>query len=302
MSFLHRYKTFDEILPDFLGERKIMLKPRSYAGDISRFKHFRIWLTEQGLINIPLKKITNQDISRYFVYLAGRLDKPTSQKYFVSLRMLWQYSQKIKEVGIDLPFDMVVFPKKKGDFSPQLIPKEKYDDLMADIRANDFQLYVACMTVYYCFIRPRIELRLLKTEDVNMEAGFIRITDEHAKTGFLRYATITPELKEAFIEYGINEAPKGLYVFGKKRKIGVRHIGINSFSERFNVYRNRHGISKGVKFYSNKHTGMTDMLNSGVPLPVVQGQAGHLRLSSTQHYVKKYSNIINSILKDYIKK
>ena len=90
-------------------------------------------------------------------------------------------------------------------------------------------------------------------------------------------------------------------MFGSKGRITQKHIGVNSLASRFNVFRNKHGLSKGVKFYSFKHSGITDMLNAGVPLIAVQGQAGHTRLSSTQHYAKKYTGIVNPDIKTYLR-
>jgi integrase len=301
MKLFKTYRTFEEILPEHLTERKIALTHRSFAGEVSKFRRFDSWLNSHDLHDKSLRKISNRDIARFFVEIAGELDKPTCQKYFISIRGLWQFAFKVGEIGKTLPFDLVVFPTKKDDYSPALIPREDFCELMEDIKKNDRQLYLASMIVYYAFIRPGRELRLLKTDDFNFELGYIRVIAQNAKTRKQRFVTIPPELMEVCIAYGIDDADPGLFVFGSKGKISKRHIGINSLAARFNVFRTKHGLSRKVKFYSFKHTGMTDMLNAGVPLLAVQGQAGHDRLTSTQHYAKKYAGIINPSIKTYLR-
>lgn len=301
MNIFKKYRRFNEILPEFIAERRISLSSRSYEGEVSKFRRFEKWLCEHKLNGVSLRKITNRDISMFFVEIANELDRPTCQKYFLTIRLLWSYASKIGEVKKEIPFDLVVFPPKKADYSPDLIPKEVFDVMMADIRINDPQLYLASMIEYYAFIRPGRELRLLKTDDFNFDQGYIRITEDHAKTGKQRYATMTPELMNICKWYGIDVAQSGLYVFGSKGRMSHRHIGINSLAARFNVFREKYHLSHRVKFYSFKHTGMTDMLNAGVPLLAVQGQAGHDRLTSTQHYAKKYAGIIIPNIKSYLR-
>lgn len=302
MNIFKTYRTFNQVYPDFLKERKIVLKDRTYTGYVGRIALFSRYLIDVKLSDVPLRKITNQDIARFFAYLAsGRgLDKPTCQKYYVTIKKIWEYASKIGEVDKkELPFDLVVFPSKKGDFSPELIPKEVFEDLVADMKENDPQLHLAAMIQYYAFIRPGTELRKLKVEDFNFEQKTIRVSEMVAKTKITRYATITKDLFEILIEYEINKAPKDKYVFGKKERFADKHVGINSFSYRFRQFKIKYKLHERVRFYSFKHTGITDMLNSGMPLIYVQAQAGHSRLSSTQHYAKKYGGIVNQEMLNY---
>lgn len=301
MSILKVYKTFNEISILFLKERNISLKYRTYKGYVGRINLFNIYLKNNKLDTIPLRKLSNVDISNFFVYLIKdrNLDKPTCQKYYITLTKVWKYAIKLNEYNKqELPFNLVVFPNKKGDFSPDLIPKNIFNILINDIKRNDYELYVAAMIQYYAFIRPNCELRKLKTDDFDFVKNTIKVSETIAKTKVTRYVTITIELLEILLEYGIKDAPKNKYIFGKKHRFDDSYIGINNFSYRFRYFRKKHNLDIKVKFYSFKHTGITDMLNSGVPLISVQWQAGHFRLSSTQHYAKKYGdttdiNIIN---------
>jgi integrase len=68
---------------------------------------------------------------------------------------------------------------------------------------------------------------------------------------------------------------------------------------RFNKYRERHKIDKGVKFYSFKHTGLTDLINSKmVSLPQLQQHAGHDKITSTEKYIINHGGITNDVIKE----
>lgn len=300
MNIFKTYKTYDEILPGFLAARRIVLNPRTYSCDFGKVAVFSDWLKDNQLSSVPLKKLTNQQIASFFAHLATdkQLDRSTLQKYFVVIRMVWQYAFKIKEyTERDLPFDLVVFPLKHIDSSPDLIPKEIFVPLTQAMRMKDPMIYLAAMLEYYAFIRPREEVRKLRTEYFNLGNRSIFIPE--TKTKKARYATITPELMEILIWYGLDKAPSGKYIFCRKGIFGDNYVSVNYFEYHFDKFKKLFNLPKRCVFYSFKHTGITDMLNNGVALKSVMEQAGHERLSSTQHYAKKYASGPNADMLKY---
>ncbi len=300
MSIFKTYGTFDEIKHNFLTLRKVELEEKSYNGDESKLNVFSDWLTLQNLNNAPLKKITNQQLAGFFVFLDNLgLECSTIKRYYIPVKMVWKYAHEIGQYeSNDLPFNLVRFPKQKKDHSPELIPKEKFADLMQDMKEHDPVIYFGANCIYYAFTRPRCELRKLKPEDFFLDKGYIKVDASIAKTDITRYPTITADLMEVIKWFGIEDAPKGKYIFGTKG-YADDYTSENQLSFHFNKFRVRHGLSDGVKYYSFKYSGLTDMLNAGVPLIYVMGQAGHKRLSSTQHYAKKYGDIANNTLLNY---
>ena len=300
MNLFKTYKTFDQILPDFLEEKKIVLKNKTFVGYVGRMRIFSCWLKEHSLSNTPINKLSNVDIAQFFSYLANhkKLDRPTCQKYFVTIRSLYQYAEKRNEVKY-MPFNLVVFPFKKADMSPEYIPKETLKKLILDIKETHPQLYLACMILYYCFIRPGVELRLLKIGDFNFEVGVIHVRQENAKTKKARTVTMPIDLIKICKEFGIDKVDKDLYVFGKKNKFNTSPININSLRVAFNQYRDKYKLSKGIKFYSLKHTGATNLANSKeVSIVAIQNQLGHDRLTSTEHYIKKRAGAVSLQIRD----
>jgi hypothetical protein len=83
MEIFKTHKTFNEILPAFLAEKEIELKQKTYMSYAGKTKVFTQWLKNNSLSNVALRKLTNQNISEFFLFLVKEksLDRPTCQKY-----------------------------------------------------------------------------------------------------------------------------------------------------------------------------------------------------------------------------
>jgi integrase len=215
-----------------------------------------------------------------------------------NIRSVFQYAQKREEVKI-IPFNLVVFPPKGKDKSAEVIPQDDLKKLLLEIKNKDPQLFLACMIEYYCFIRPGTELRFLKVENINLIEGTIKVISSDAKNGKSRIVTMPTHLIELCKEYGIDKADSNLFVFGKNKGIDRIPISVNMLRYRFNKYRDKFELSKGIKFYSFKHTGATMLHTSKIVSTVeLMNQLGHSHLTATQHYVKKHAGTINSEIRD----
>ena len=293
-------RTVDQILPEYLKEKKIVLKPASYRAHVGKTKMLSEWLSNNGYSDRPIRKIKNKHIHEFFMYLADvrDLDKATCERYRDTLRIFFKYAKSIKELD-KLPFKRVVLPIKKRDCKPKYIPKEYIVELLNTIRENDFQLFIASMIEYCSAVRPGDEMLNLKIKDIDFNNMTIKVGQLKAKTGKQRFADLTKELAVYLIEYGIKNADQEDYLFAQKHTYGKIKITKNNFPYRFNKYRDKLGIDKGVKFYSLKHTGATDLINTKLSsLPQLMKHLGHTKISSTEHYVLEHGGVTNDIIKD----
>ncbi len=313
MNLFRRYRTLDEILPDFLSDVSKQIDRRSFQGYLGKTQVFSEWLASQSLSNLPLRKISEINMESFFNYLTEErkgaskdsngnyiigLDQPTCQKYKYVLHKLWEYAEKRGEVDT-MPFGLITMPRKGKDMSSDAIAPEHLNLLASEIAKKDSQLYLAFMTEFYCFLRPGRELRLLKVGDVDLEHGTIQVITDHAKTKHKRIVTMPTQLIEIYKEQKIVENPKEFYVFGNKHKPGLEPCSVNMLRWRFNKVRDELNLPKGYKFYSGKHTGMTLLHNSNtVSMHDLMSQAGHSKLSSTQHYIKKHGGVVNTKIRD----
>jgi site-specific recombinase XerD len=300
MSFLKRYKRFDEVLAAFLPEKEIQVCRKAYLSYTRASFIFGEWLKSRDLHDKPMRKITAQDIADFSVYAAGlKYDKPTCEKFIMNLKVIFKYALKRDEID-KLPFDrdLIVFPKKGKDCSAALIPSHVVPQLLADIKEHDPQLFLACMLEFYCGIRPGREVRLVKVRNFDLKEGVLTIEAEMSKNGKTGRITMSDELVEICKVYGIADADPDLYVFGKNKHLDSRPLSENMLRFRFNKYRDKHGLSKDVKLYSFKHLGASYLVHSQtVDIEQLRQHLRHSNLSATQHYIKKVIGTQNNAIK-----
>lgn len=299
MKLFKTHKSYDEILPVFLMEKEIALSNRTLISYKGKTDDFGRWLAIRELRNVSLRKISQETISDYFIYLAKDrdLDRSTCEKYFLVLRSFFRYALKHGYVDF-VPFDFHTFPAKKVDKSPEVIAKDDLSILLNTIKQRDEQLYLACLIQYYCFIRPGTELRLMKVGDIDFQQGIIRVPMLAAKNRTTETVTMPNQLIDLCKEYKLDEADKSLYVFGKQKRPSMDTLSINMFRYRFNKIRDELNLSKGIKFYSLKCTGASNLHNSGMPMRGLMDQLRHKKLDATQHYVKKHFGTVNERIRD----
>jgi len=303
MNLFKKYRTFDEVLVPFLEGKKIEISNKSLAGYKGRTKMFSEWLEKNNLSSVPIKKISNDDYIRFFhECLVGerKLDRPTVKKYFQTICSVLNYAIDMDDMEFMPTFKGLKFPKKGKDCSAQLIPQEVLESLSNDMYNNDLQLYLAWCMEYYCGVRPRKEARLIQVNAFNLKDGVLRVDPKNAKTGKARFVTMADDLVEICKEYGIGTADPNAYVFGAKKGLGDKPISENMFCFRFNKFRDKYGLSEGVKFYSGKHQGASELIKIA-DLKTVQDHLGHSNITSTQHYVKRISCGVNENIKHNFK-
>lgn len=293
-------KTFNEIIPEFLAVVKIQVSDKVYKTYGAQLRRFSAFLETNKSSHLLIKEIPSTLVGNFFLELASthHLDRPTCQKYFISLRRMWQYA--IKHGYTDnLPFDTVEFPKKGEDMSSEVISPEHAKVLLTEIEKKDPQLYLACLTQYYCFLRPGKELRLLRVKDIDFNNGLIRVPQERAKNGHARTVTMPNHLLIEYQKQGVDKYDSDLFVFGKRKKPDTRPVSINMLRYRFNKYRDRNGMPQKYHFYSWKHRGSSVLHESRtVSMRELMDQLGHTKLSSTEHYVRKLSTGVNTRIKE----
>ncbi len=165
----------------------------------------------------------------------------------------------------------------------RVVLNEKEKAKLALLKEENFHFYVFCMTTYYCFIRPN-ELKKLKVENVNIEKNYITIPSSISKNRKTENVTIPNIFIEELKEH-IGKASKDLFLFGKKFVPGKQ--AVTNLFYHWEKVRKEYHFRKEVQFYSLKDTGITDMLNAGVPAIKVRDQARHSDLSITEIYTAR---------------
>ncbi|MBM6498985.1 tyrosine-type recombinase/integrase [Flavobacterium macrobrachii] len=182
-------------------------------------------------------------------------------------------------------FAIGIAKKKEGQKIRQLLDTDVKSKIKS-IEDLNFHYYALCMTTYFCFIR-RTELSKLLVRHVDILNSTITIPSEISKNKNTETITI-PKSFLPIISKHINFSNLDDFLFSTNDfKSGKNQLNPKKVSDTWEKFRKLLKISKVFQFYSLKDTGITDLLNSGVPSIKVRNQARHSELATTEKYTHR---------------
>ena len=237
---------------------------------------------------IPMKFIVELDtytLQNYLDYLYyERKNSPSTYNNhlrFLNIFLIWCKNKCFINAN---PAESIK-PKNKVQKKREVLS----DEVKAKVRTlhdTNFHYYVLCMLTYYCFIR-RTELTKLKVGDVHLHGGYIVIDGENSKNRKTESVTI-PDVFLPDLALHLSKAKNSDYLFSaNKFKAGTTPITPKKISDEWAKFRKLHKFDSKYQFYSLKDTGITDLLNSGIPAIKVRDQARHYDLKNTESYTAR---------------
>jgi integrase/recombinase XerD len=130
--------------------------------------------------------------------------------------------------------------------------------------------------LYDCGLRVS-ELAALKVEDLDMEAGLVRVRGKGGKERFVPFGEEAREVLDRYLE----EAGPVPYLLPGRFGGHLTRQGIWKIVKRC---LRLSGIAKEVSPHTLRHSFATHLLNNGADLRAVQMMLGHADISTTQIY------------------
>jgi integrase/recombinase XerD len=240
----------------------------SYRGDLEQFSRF---LKEKSLL-----RVAEQDL---FAFLGAKRGRASSAARRVStLKRFYQYCVRERRVGADPTLKLD--PPKRTPRFPKALSEADVEALLATPdTATPLGLRDRAMleTLYATGLRVS-ELVALKTFEVNLDAGVVRVVGKGNK--------------ERLVPLG-EEAADWISMYLKQRKSNSNALFITSrgrgmtrqaFWHLIRRYGARAIPSKKLSPHVLRHAFATHLINHGADLRVVQLLLGHADISTTQIY------------------
>lgn len=171
--------------------------------------------------------------------------------------------------------------------------EEKRRDLVTDnalvkvkeyLTANNQKGFLlVCMLIYSGFIRPK-EIRELRLRDIHIKDHCIIVPPEVSKNHCSRVVGITAEIEQLMQDLHLDVLPMDYYICGKDLVPNQIAASNALYSKAWIDMRKKLHLPETMQLYSLKDTGITNMLENGVPAIDVMKQAGHHDLSMTSRY------------------
>lgn len=268
----------------------------------SKLRIFNMWLDDKRMNENDITAISNDDVLSFFHFMIDMRKRSgnTIKKYKQILFAVFDYAMSLKQLNTN-PVYNVPACKRINDMAARPVYGNDIVTFKEHIKPLDPQLWMAIEFQFYTYLRPGLELRLLKIGDIDFARGLIYVDRENFKG---RRENVK-EIPEQFLrilreEYRLHTFARDMYVFGPNGMPGYEHLGKNNLRYRFTKFRTALNMPIEYKLYSWKHTGGVMASEAGVPEKDISDQMGHTTLSTTSHYLKaKGGRRINSIRRNY---
>ena len=262
----------------------------AYSRDLIRYRQF---LAQQ-----KIESFTEKDtpfILKYLILLRkSGLAARSRARHLVAIRGFYRFLVREKILRHD-PARLVDLPKTRLTL-PDVLSREDIERLL-QAPDTDKPLGVrdaAMLELLYAAGLRVSELVHVKLQDINLEAGFVRIFGKGAKERIVPIGMLAKEKIEHYLK---TVRPKQLkqasspFVFIAR---GDRPMTRQGFWKLLRRYALKAGFDKKITPHSLRHSFASHLLEGGADLRAVQVMLGHVDISTTQIYTH--------ITRDHLKK
>jgi len=214
--------------------------------------------------NTLLSRINESKIDKFKKDCIIRGCKKVSiNSYLRSVRVILNKAFRWKLLDKKVEFEFF----KIGERLPKIIEAEDRKAILSYAKKNDYEMYRVILFALWTGCR-RAEIARLQWQDV--QGDTCRIIGKGDKE---RVIPLLPKAQEAM---------------GAKKDIGhvfIHWVDLNKYSKKFKVIARACNIKKR-HLHNLRHTAGTAMLESGIPIEIVQEMLGHSDLSTTRIYAR----------------
>jgi len=252
----------------------------SYSRDLLRYHDF---LKQHGIDNIT--KTDTAIILKHMIALRNAgLGARSRARHLVSIRGFYRFLFNEKIIKTD-PSRLVDLPKLSLKLPDVLAVDEvsrllKTPDTDKPLGARD----AAMLELLYAAGLRVSELVNLKLQDINLEAGFVRVMGKGSKERVVPIGQHAKTKIEKYIENYRGPALKNklsTYLFIAR---AGKPISRQGFWKLLRRYADQARIHKKISPHSLRHSFATHLLEGGADLRAVQVMLGHVDISTTQIY------------------
>jgi len=243
---------------------------------------FAAWLHSEHTKN--LYEVTDIDLNAYFAFRHTTTKASSSNRRLAVLRRFYQYALRNGQIQID-PCLKLKSAKQPPRF-PKTLSEQHVESLLAapDVITPLGLRDRTMLEVMYASGLRVSELVLLKTIEVGMNEGVLRITGKGNKTRLVPFG----EEARVWIERYLKEARLTILKGKVNDALFVTALGGPMTRQMFWTLIKKYALQADVHVplspHTLRHAFATHLLNHGADLRVVQLLLGHADISTTQIY------------------
>lgn len=272
-------------IKEFLETKEKNVRPDTFRSYHSYLKWFNGFLQRSGKKQMPVKTFTERDAEKAMKELDARpnIGAATYNSYLEFFRNLFNYFIKRNWLK-ENPFNRISKRKeeqKRRDLIPPHVRQQIADYFVKTQQIPYLYIMQLC---YRCLIRPK-EILMLKIKDIDFVENIINLPADVAKNHNARTIGVPAEIM-AYLNKIQNHNPNE-YIFSNDYLPGSELKTSKDTSKTWAQMRTHLNLPMKYQFYSLKDTGITELLEKGVPSKYVKELADHSSLEVTERYMHK---------------
>lgn len=279
--------TLKKGLEEFLNARRDAVRPDTIRNYRSYLKWTTEYLAEQGKLLLPMKTFTAADAEKMAWTLAHRprIAIRTYNSYLHFFKNLFNFF--ISKTWLrENPFGRMSV-RKADEKRRTIIPLEDRTRIARYFMEHDLCPYLYVMQLCYkCLVRPK-EIMMLQIRHVDFVEKMLHIPAEVSKNHKPRTIAIPVEIMN-YLDLISHRDPEE-YIFSDDYLPGTELKTSRYTARTWAKMRKDLKLPSCYQFYSLKDTGITELLESGVPAKYVKELADHHSLSVTERYMHRTS-------------
>ncbi|MBW1995753.1 MAG: site-specific tyrosine recombinase XerD [Deltaproteobacteria bacterium] len=264
----------------------------SYSRDLCRYFEF---LEKKGVQNISTTD-TSMIIKHLMMLRDAGLGQRSRARHLVTIRGFYRFLTQEKVIendptrGVELPKSMLRLPDTLSvEEVTRLLnsldtksPRQARDAAMIEL------LYAAGLRVS--------ELVSLKVQDVNLNAGFVRVFGKGARERVIPIGTVAKDKIDVYLRkarHKLLKQHKSAYLFLARAGKPMTRQG---FWKLLKQYTRKAGIQKSITPHTLRHSFASHLLEGGADLRAIQEMLGHVDITTTQiytHVAREYLKIVH---------
>ena len=276
-------KIISDGIRDFLAEKAKSSRPDTLRSYTSYCKCLNNWLKRNSM-DKDMIALFSKDVAKQFMKSLENdsISNTTYNNYLSFMLLLFNHFISFGYIG-DNPFNGIK-PKRKEEKRRLTIPKEERERIKDYFLRENPYFYRVMLLCYRLLLRPK-EILMLKIGDIDFENLLIKVPSDVAKNHHSRVLGIPDDLSGLFINYrGFSPS---LFIFSTDYIPGKKMLNTRYIGKTWAQMRKELGLPTEYQFYSLKDTGITEMLESGMPAKLVMDLAGHHSLDMTEKYTHR---------------
>jgi integrase/recombinase XerD len=254
----------------------------SYSRDLRAFSNFLVKRDVRAF-----QDTVRSDITGYLnsLHLQGKATA-TLTRNLASIRSLFHYLFQEKRIVEDPTLELQS-PKLEKKL-PRVLTLQEVDLLLEQpdsLQVTGVRDKAMLEVIYATGVRVS-ELMSLNSEDVNLDAGFLRCTGKGSKERIIPLGSMAVRNVE---QYLAQSRPKLVRHNGESAMFVNQHgkrLTRQGFWKILKKYSRQAGIRKEITPHTLRHSFATHLLENGADLRSVQEMLGHADISTTQIYTQ----------------